>query len=171
MPNSTTNPPVEIRIKPQGLATWQPATATSGTNVTVAANTTLYYAGILVPGSTYVTGITFLAGQTSTNGTVKASLHSADGTLLGVSAAVATPTASTTLALPLTTGVQVTGPTHVLVGLTFSSTSDKLQAIPAYCSTGLPAGSVTLSVASTPATFTPSSTLFTADKGPVAFLY
>lgn len=169
MPNSTTNPPVEIRIRPIGLGSWFPNTATSGTNKQSAASgTTLYYVSVVVPGSCFISGITFLAGATSTAGTVKASLHSLDGTLLGVSAATATPTASTTLNLPLTTGYELSGPAVVLVGLTFSTT-DKFVAIPAYTHNGSYAGSVAV-VANTPATFTPSATTFTADMGPTVFL-
>jgi len=171
MPNSTTNPPIEIRLRPSGLGSWWPTAASStgsGTNKQAANDTTLYYVSIVVPGSCFISGISYLAGATSTGSTVKASLHSLDGTLLGVSAATTTPTASTVLNLPLTTGYDLTGPAIVLVALTFATT-DKFCAIPAYVHNGSYAGSVTV-VANTPATFTPSSTKFTADMGPVAFL-
>jgi hypothetical protein len=176
MPNSTTNPPVEMPIRPINLGNWPVATATTGTDTTVAANTTLYYTSVFIPGNTTITGVKYLAGSASTNGNVFASIHDTGGTLLGstlATATVATPTAAQTGLVPLATPLQITGPRHVLVGLSFSSTSDHLRTVPTYCDagSGIFGGTVTLGTANTAATFTPSSTQFTGATAPIVSLY
>lgn len=170
MPNSNFNPPVEFYTRPFNFATFVNPTATSGTDV-AATNGTIYYASLFLPGNVTINGVSFLIG--SVGGTDKAivSVHNLAGVLLANSAVAGTTvgTAANAQSIVLTTPYQFVGPGHVLLGLTFNGTTAKFRAMPAFCSGGAMAGSGTQTFG-TPANFTPSTTNFTADLGPIAFV-
>lgn len=173
MPVSTTQPAVDITVRPFNFGSFQNVATTTGTDITPP-STTMYYSSIYLPGSCAVTGVKILLGSASTNGNVLVGLYDLAGNLLASSAATATGTAATTQSVPFANGaVPIGGPRHVLVGLIFSSTSDRFRAIPAVFDAGSNpmTGSVTVTANTLPATFQPSATTFTADKGPICSVY
>lgn len=152
--------------------TFQAAAATTGTDV-ACTNGTLYYAGLWVPGEVLVRGIGYLIGSVGGTDKVIVSLHDAGGAVLANSATAGTTvgTAANSQEVSFTAALQLNGPGLYLLGLTFNGTTAKFRGIPAYCDGGKIAGSATQTFG-TVAAFTPSSTRFTADKGPVgAYLF
>lgn len=161
-----------ITARTVGLSTWPVATATSGTDTTVVAGT-IYYGSINIPGDVFVTGVAFLPGSASTNGNVIAALYDEAGVPLANSAlaGTTTTTAAQTQSVPLTVPFNLTGPRTLIVALQFSSTSDHLRTVPAYCGGGILAGSLTGVFGTLPNPLTISATNFTANTSPVAYLY
>lgn len=168
------------RITPGGTAinaralnchNWVAPTATSGTDTTPVAGT-IYYTSIFVPGDMFVTSVTFLVGSASTNGTAIVALYDEAGTLLANSAlaGTTTTTAAQTQTINLTVPYYLTGPRYVTVGVSLSSTSDRLRTVPAFCSGGILGGSVTGVYGTLATPITISATQFTADKAPIVFL-
>lgn len=173
MPSSRITPGgTAITALTLGLHTWPLATATSGTDTTVVAGT-IYYGSIQVVGDVFVTGVAYLPGSASTNGNVIAAIFDEAGSLLANSAlaGTTTTTAAQTQSVPLTTPYKLTGPRTLIVALQFSSTSDHLRTVPAYCGGGILAGSFTGVFGTIPNPITISATAFTANTSPVAFLY
>jgi hypothetical protein len=176
MPVSPTQPPVDIRCRPFNFGSFPVLATTTGTDTAGSATgVTLFYASIWIPGQCSITGIKYLIGSVGGTDTVIASLHSLDGTLLATSATAGTTvgTTATTQSLALTNGAyNFPGPAHALIGLTFSGNTARFRTIPAVFDAGSNpmTGSVTV-VANTPATFSPSATTFTADKGPIGSVY
>lgn len=162
-----------FQAKAIGIGTWQPIAATSGTD-TACADVTLFYASIFVPGDCVVSGIKYLIGSVGGTDKVVASLHDSAGTLLATSALAGTTvgTAANSQSLSFTVPETITGPDYYFIGLTFNGTTAKFRSVPAFCDagSGLHSGSATV-VSLTPASFVPSSTAFTADKGPIASLF
>lgn len=160
----------------RGIGTWQPSVAASGTagggDDTSTTNGTLYYASLWIPGDAPVTGIQYLAGNTSATTKVIVSLHDITGVLLANSdvAGQTVGTASTIVQVPFTTPYLLQGPALFLIGLTFNGTGSKFSTIPANTHLNSRAGSAT-QVFGTPASFTPSTTVFTVAKGPISSLY
>lgn len=171
--NTTTQPPVLLYTRPFNIGNGPVLSTTQGT-ATTGVSTTMLYSSIYVPGTVAATGIKILLG-TGGNGNIVAGLYSADGqTLYGSVASVATGTTATTQSLAFANGaVTIDGPRHVLVGVILSSGSDSVRTIPSVFDAGSNpmTGSVTVTANTIPATFTPSATTFTADKGPWASLY
>ena len=164
----------KIQVIAANNATWNPGALTGGTNLTATAGS-IYIASIFVPGDMVVSGIRYLAGQTSTAGYWTGIIYDTGGNLVGNTAKTstnATPTASTSASASLTTGpALLLGPATYFIGIQFSTT-DKIvtaQAGADACS-GLLATSQTGAFGTVPATITPP-TAFSADKGPVASLY
>lgn len=156
-----------------GFGTWQPAAATTGTD-TAATSGTVYYGGIWVPGNIFASGIQYLIGSVGGTDKVIVSLHDAGGTLLANSATagVTVGTAANSQQVPFTAPVQLPGGSLVLVGLTFNGTTAKFRSLPAFCNVGTNAiGGSAAQTFGTPASFTPSATVFTADKMPCASFY
>lgn len=158
---------------PYGLGTFNPAAATTGTD-TAATNGTVFYGGIWVPGDTQITGGGFLIGSVGGTDKVIISLHDAGGTLLANTAVagVTVGTAANSQQIPFVTPLRIPGGSLVLFGLTFNGTTAKFRSVPAFCNIGgnLLGGSATQTFG-TPASFTPSTTIFTADKLPIGSLY
>ncbi len=166
--NSLTSPPIEIPVRAYNCATFVPASATTGT-ATSGSSTRLDWASVFVPGNMPVVGVKLLLG-TGGNGNLKVSLHDSAGTLLAVSAAVATGTTATNQSVPFTTPYQVVGPGTYLIGVVLASGSDSIRTIPAQCAIGILTGAATIT-ANTPATFTPTAGAETATSAPIAALY
>lgn len=173
MDPSTTQPPVDINVRPFNFGSFQNTSTTIGTS-TAGSSTTMFYSSLFLPGNCGVTGAKILLG-TGGNGNIVAGIYSIDGqTLFGSVASVATGTTATTQSLAFANGAQlIGGPRHLLLGVILSSASDSIRTIPAVFDAGTNpmAGSVTVTANTIPATFTPSTTTFTADKGPIWSLY
>lgn len=174
---STTNPPVEIRVRPVGIGTWQNVLATPGTTgggANTATAVAMRYASIYIPGSCFISSVSFLQGLTAATTKAIGALFSFDGTLLGQSAAagIVMSGASTFLALPLIAGVQVTGPAHFFLGVAFDGTGSTYGTIPANCHPGILGGSSAQAVTlpQTLGNLTISATAFTDAQAPIMFI-
>lgn len=121
MPNSTTNPPVEISIPP-----WTVATPTGATVATAASVTAYkyYLSRVFASGSFVTSGVKYLMGSAGGTAKVRAVLCDAGGTILASSpfAAPAT-TASVENTLAWSTPYAVTGPATLFIGLQTDTTS------------------------------------------------
>lgn len=156
---------------PNNIASWINNTATSGTDV-ANTNGTIYYVSMFVPGNCFITSINYLVGSVGGTDKVIAGLFDQTGQLLANTAIAGqiVGTAAQVTSVPLTQPYNyIGGPATLLVGLCFNGVTAKFRAIPAYCSAGAVAGSATQTFG-TPASFVPSTTLFTADLGPVVHL-
>lgn len=165
--NTTTNPPVVWNARPLNFGSMPVLSTTQGTS-TAGSSTTMFYVSIYLPSSAAVSGFKLLLG-TGGNGNIVGGMWSSDGqTLYGTVASVATGTTATTQTLLFANGAKsIPGPRHVLIGVILSSASDSVRTIPAVFDAGSNpmTGSVTVTANTIPATFTPSATSFTADKG------
>lgn len=170
MPNSTTNPPIEIPARPNNTRTWQPIAATSGTD-SACTSGTAYVGTVNVTGNVTITGIEYLIGSVGGTDKVIVSLHDEGGAVLANSAVagVTVGTAANTQQVPFTAPYTVKGPAKLFVGVTFNGTTAKFRTVPAFCHGGVLGNSVTQTFG-TVAAFT-APTTFTADKVPVANLY
>jgi len=156
---------------PAGICSWPVNAVTAGTD-TACTNGTTYYVSVYVPGNCLITAINYIVGSVGGTDKVIASIYDSGGTLLANSAAAGATvgTTATTQAVSLTAPLNYTGgPGMLIVGLTFNGTTAKFRSIPAYCSNGAWAGSATQTFGTITSTITISTTLFTADKGPVLF--
>ncbi len=155
-----------------GFYNWQPVAATSGTD-TAGADGTQYVTSIWLPVNKVITGVTYLIGSVGGTDKVYAVLYSAAGAVLANSA-IATDgtlsgTAANTQTLAFLTPYTAVGPAMYYVGLSIKGTTAKLRTVPAFTSAGIYAGSVSQVHATVAAITVPAT--FTADKGPVCFLY
>lgn len=151
--------------------TWQNIAATSGTDSTVAI--ALHYASVWVPGSVVVNGIGYLVGSAGGTGKVIVSLHDVGGTVLAQSAVAGATigTAAETQEVSFSAPYTIQSPGVYLLAVTFNEAATrKFRTIPAFCGAGIMAGSATQTFIAV-ASFTPSTTRFTADKGPIAYLF
>ncbi len=155
-----------------GLTTWPVTAATSGTD-TACTNGTLYYASLRVPGACIVTGISYLIGSVGGTDKVIASIYDIGGNLIANSAIAGTTvgTAANLQAIPFTAPATLDAPNFFLLALTFNGTTAKFRSVPAFCGGGMLAGSATQTFGTVTSTIAVSATNFTADKGPVCFLY
>lgn len=150
--------------------TWQNIAATSGSDTTVAI--ALHYGSVWVPGSCFVTGIGYLVGSAGTTGKVIVSLHDDGGTVLAQSAVAGATigTAAEYQEVSFSTPYTITKAGIYLLAVTFNEAATrKFRTVPAQCGAGMMAGSATQTF-TTIASFTPSTTRFTADKAPIAYL-
>lgn len=157
---------------PTGVATWQPPTATSGTD-TAFASGTVFVGSIYVPANKTLTGIAFLLGSVGGTDKVVVQLNSSSGTLLANSTLTASGTtagtAANTQAIDFTSTVAVTGPARYWIGVSANGATAKLRTVPAFCQAGMFGNSLS-QTAATPATIV-APTTFTADKAPIAWVY
>ena len=157
---------------PHGFANWVPPTATSGTDTTPA-NDTQFLTSIFVPVNKTLTGVTYLIGSVGGTDKVYVVLYDADGAVLANSSLTAggatVGTAAQTQAVAFTATYASKGPRMYYVGISMNGNTARLRTVPAYCSAGIFAGSVT-QVHGTVAAVTEPVT-FTADKAPICFLY
>jgi hypothetical protein len=174
MPNQNAIFPggTKIIASPFMVGSWANPTATSGTDSAVT-NGTGYYVGMWLPGDAYVNGVKYLIGSVGGTDKVIASIHDSGGTVIANSAVAGATvgTAAQTQDVILTAPILIPGPGLILVMLTFNGTTAKFRSILAYgnAGSGVIAGSATQTFG-TVAAFTPSTTLFTADKGPICSL-
>lgn len=158
-----------IAAAPIGVTTWPNPTATSGTDTTPVAGT-IYYASVFIPGDTFVSSLNILLGSASTNGTVIVGIAGGTtGNVLATSVltGTTTTTAAQTQSVTLTAPINLQGPGYYLLFAQFSSASDRLRSVPAFCDNGIMAGSQTGVTGTIPTSLTVSTTKFTADKGPI----
>jgi hypothetical protein len=159
-------------VAPHGFANWVPIAATSGTNTTPAADTH-FLTSIFVPVNKTLTGVSYLIGTVGGTDKVYAALYDASGALLanssvsGGGATVGTAAEQQTLAF--TSTYAAVGPALYYVGVSMNGNTARIRTVPAFCSGGIYAGSVT-QVHGTVATVVEPVT-FTADKAPIVFLY
>lgn len=177
MPSTRISPSgTTINARPINIGTWPSVAVTTagGTDTTPVAGT-IYYASVFIPGDILVTGVKFLLGSASTNGTAIVAIYNESGTKLANSATAGTTTgtAATAQSIALTTPITLPGPGYYLIGVSLSSTSDRLRTVPAQCDagSGILAGSVTGTYGTLASSITVSSTAFTAATGPIASLY
>lgn len=177
MPSNRIQPGgTKITASPYGLGNWQPSVAASATagggGNTACSNGTIYYTSIWVPGDLIVTGIQYLVGNTGGTNRVVASLHNSAGELLANSATSGplVGTASQTQQVALTVPYYLNGPGLVLVGLTFNGATATFSTVPAYVHPNIIGGSAAQTYG-TPASFVPSTTIFTVSTAPIAALY
>lgn len=157
---------------PYNAGTWQPATATSGTD-TACTNGTAYVGSVYLRQNATVTGVQYLVGSVGGTDKVIASLHSATGALLANSALAGATvgTAAQLQQVAFTGTYAAVGPALYFVALTFNGTTAKFRTVPAYCNAGNGViGNGVTQTFGTAASFT-APTTFTADKVPVASLY
>lgn len=144
---------------------------TVGTSTTPSA-TTVYLAQIYVPTNALITG--FAVNNGGTVGTDKyiAALFDHAGFPLAYSAVAGTTTSGgdSYQALAFTAPYALKGPSVVWVGLYVNGTTDRFRSIPAAGAFAGLAGSATGQTFGTIAAVTLPTT-FTADKGPVGYLY
>lgn len=171
-PNAIFPGGTSIIASPFMVGSFPNGTATTGTD-TACTNGTLYYVSLWLPGDVYVNGVKYLIGSVGGTDKVIASIHDSGGVVIANSAVAGATvgTAANTQDVTLTAPIKIPGPGLILVGLTFNGTTGKFRSIPAFCNagTGTIAGSGTQTFG-TVAAFTPSTTLFTADKGPILSL-
>lgn len=157
---------------PHGFANIPPATATTGTDTTPA-NGTQFVTSIFVPANKTLTGAAYLIGSVGGTDKVYAALYSASGALLAnssVSGGGATVgTAANVQTLNFTATVAVTGPAMYYVGISMNGNTARLRSVPAHCSGGIFASSVSQTHGTVAAITAP--TTFTADKAPYVFVY
>lgn len=157
---------------PTGVANWQNIAATSGTD-TIPADGTQFVTSIWIPCNMTITGISYLIGSVGGTNKVYAALYDSTGALLGnssVSGGGATVgTAANSQPLDLTSTYAAKGPGRFFVGVSMNGNTARLRSVPAFCSAGLFAGSISQTHGTVAAITAPST--FTADKAPVVFLY
>lgn len=157
---------------PMGFFSWQPIAATSGTD-TAFASGTLFVASVFVPVNKTITGIGYLLGSVGGTDKVVVQLNSAAGALLANSTLTAggttAGTAANTQEIAFTATYAAVGPAMYYIGVSANGATAKLRTVPAFCNAGMFANSLTQTV-SVPAAIA-GPTTFTADKGPIAYVY
>jgi hypothetical protein len=149
---------------------WVPAAATSATSTTPSA-TTVYMTQVYIPYSVTLTGISVLNGATVGTDKYVAALFNSAGTALANSATAGTTTSGASVFQSLAfTATKVVAPGTYWIGLYVNGTTDRFYSIPAIGALGGLAGSVTGQTFGTVAAVVLPTT-FTADKGPVAYVY
>ena len=148
------------------------ASLTGGTDKAAVAGTR-FSGSLFIPHLTTVTGIGYLIGSVGGTDLVLAELHDADGRLLATSALAGATvgTAATMQDLALTAPVQVVGPGWYFLSITMNGTTGKLRTLAA--ATAMASTALTKSATGTFGTvgaLTVPST-FTADVGPIAYVY
>lgn len=145
-------------------------TAVQGADI-ACSNGTSYYSEIYIPYNMTVTGLGYLIG--SVGGTNKAvlSLHDGAGKLIANTdpAGVTVGTAANFQKIALTSTKAIIGPGRYYVAATFNGTTAKFRAYTIPNTPGR-AGSSTATFG-TPVDLVISATDFTADKGPIMFVY
>lgn len=175
MPNQNVISPGGTKIigSPIGVGSWVNNSATAGTD-TACTNGTAYYVSLWLPGDVFVNGVKYLIGSVGGTDKVIAAIFDSAGTLIANSALAGATvgTAANSQDVALTAPITLPGPGIILIALTFNGTTAKFRSIPAFCNagSGVQAGSATQTFG-TAASFVPSTTIFTADKGPVLSLY
>lgn len=150
---------------------FKPATLTAGTSTTPSA-TTLYLSQIIIPHSCVLTGIAVNNGATVGTDKYIVALFDSAGIPLANSAVagVTTSGGDAFQSIAFTSPLNFVGPAVAWIGLYVNGTTDRFRSIPALGAYAGLAGSVTGQTFGTVAQAAMPTT-FTADKGPVAFVY
>lgn len=142
-----------------------PHAATSGTDTTPVVTET-YIAGVFVPYTATLTGISVLNGS-AVAGNLNAILYDSNGYIVASSGSVAQSGTASLQALPFTAAPTVVGPAQYYVGLQCSSTSARFRSH----TIGVDAaGKKTGETFGTATNITPPTT-FTTALGPIATTY
>jgi hypothetical protein len=150
---------------------FKPGTLTSGTSTTPSI-TTVYLSQVYIPAKCTLTGVAVNSGATIGTDKYIVALFDQDGVALANSALAGVTTASADgfQSIPFTAILDVNGPAVYWIGLYVGGTTDRFRSIPALGAYAGLAGSATGQTFGTIANVTLPTT-FTADKGPVAFVY
>lgn len=150
---------------------WAPPTLTSGTSTTPAA-TSVYMSQIYIPASCTLTGVAVSNGATVGTDKYIVALFNSSGAAVANSALAGATTsgADAYQSVAFTATYAANGPGVYWIALYVNGTTDRFRSIPAVGAHAGLAGEVTGQVFGTVAAVTLPTT-FTADKGPVAFVY
>lgn len=150
---------------------WPPPTLTSGTSTTPSA-TTVYLSQVYVRHNCTMTGIAINNGATVGTNKYIVALFTFQGVLLANSALAGTLTAGADVFQPIdfTGTYDAHGPRVYWLGLYVDGTTDRFRTVPSVGSFAGLAGSQTGQTFGTITTVTIPTT-FTADKGPVGYIY
>lgn len=169
---AVTNTGGQVSASSAGYRTWQAVAATSGTDTAFADGTT-FLASVFIPHNKTLTGIGFLLGSVGGTDKVIVRLYSAAGALLASSTTAASGTTAGTAAntqeIAFTATYAAIGPGTYWIAVSANGATAKLRTVPAFTGGGMFAGSVALTHAAVTAITSPVT--FTADKGPVAYVY
>lgn len=151
--------------------TWNPGAVANATSATPAA-TSAYMSQIHVPHNQTATGIGVLNAATVGTNKYIVVLFDSTGAVVANSAlaGVTTSGASVFQKVAFTAPLAITGPKTYWLAIYMNGTTDRYYAIPTLGQMGGLAGEVTGQTFGTVAAVTLPTT-FTADKGPVAYLY
>jgi hypothetical protein len=157
-----------------GFYTWQPTAATSGTDTTPAEKK-LFVSSLFLPVNKSIKGIGFLVGSVGGTNKVVAGLFNSSGQLLAHSSetteGATVGTAAEIQELDLTAVYKATGPAVYFIGITMNGNTARLRSIPKNTAgANVLSGEVTITAKNVLANIAAPST-FTADKGPIAWVY
>jgi hypothetical protein len=152
---------------------WNPVAATSGTDTTPAEKK-LFLCSVYLPITKTITGIGYLVGSVGGTNKAIAGLFNSDGVKIGNSSETTEGTTVGTAAeqqeLPLTAAIAVPAGLYY-IGITMNGNTARLRTIPKnVAGSNVFAGEVTLGTKNVLANVT-APTSFTADKGPVGWVY
>lgn len=153
--------------------TWPALASLTGGTDKACADGTRSSCSIFIPHIITLTGIGYLIGSVGGTDKVVVELHDADGKLLANSdlAGVTVGTTATMQEIPFTAPVEVVGPGWYYLSLTFNGTTAKFRTLAA--STAMASTAFTKAAALTFGTAGDLTvpTTFTADVGPIAYVY
>lgn len=153
---------------------WNPAAATSGTDTTPAEKK-LFVTSIFVPVNKTIKGIGYLVGSVGGTNKVVAGLFSATGEILAHSSetteGATVGTAAEMQALDLTAEYKATGPAVYFIGITMNGNTARLRTIPKNTAgANIFSEEISITAKNVLAKIT-APTAFTADKGPISWIY
>lgn len=150
---------------------FKPGTLTAGTSTTPS-TTTVYLSQIFIPANATLTGIAINNGATVGTDKYVVALFSSGGAVVANSALAGATTsgADSYQSIDFTSTYAAIGPAVYWIALYVNGTTDRFRTIPAAGAYAGLAGSATGQTFGTAASVTLPTT-FTADKGPVAFVY
>lgn len=153
------------------FATWHPDVVTNATSATPSA-TAVQMTQIWIPHNQTITGVGVLNAATCGTNKWIVAIFDSSGTALANSATAGTlcSGASAFQKINFTAPVVVTGPRTLWIGVYADGTTDRYYAVPTTGQADGLAGSVTGQTFGTVAAVTLPTT-FTADKGPVSYVY
>ena len=140
-----------------------------GTNTSAVANT-LYLAEVFIPRNFTCTGIGVLNGSQATNGVAIVSLYNTSGTKVANSASTATSGTNAFQQIAFTATYAALGPARYWIGVQMQNVSDTLRTIAASTFVDCFTDSQVQGSFVSPATAT-VPTSFSANKGPIAYVY
>jgi hypothetical protein len=161
---------------PQGIfaGNWNPVAATSGTDTTPAEKK-LFVTSFFLPANKKIKGIGYLVGSVGGTNKAVAGLFNSSGTLLGHSSETTEGTTVGTAAemqeLNLTAEYSAIGPAQYFIGITMNGGTARLRTIPKNTAgSNILSEEITIAAKNVLANIT-VPTAFTADRGPVGWVY
>lgn len=153
---------------------WNPVAATSGTDTTPAEKK-LFVTSLFLPVNKTIKGIGYLVGSVGGTNKVVAGLWSAAGEILAHSSetteGATVGTAAEKQELDLTAEYKATGPAVYFIGVTMNGNTARLRSIPKNTAgANTFSEEITITTKNVLAKIT-APTAFTADRGPVAWVY